>query len=73
MGEPCDVRVFMQVPERREWRVPAGTRVGDLLRQLGFSPESVLVIEGHTLRTADDVLRAGAEIELRPPISGGAP
>ncbi len=65
------VRVFMQVPEPREWRVPAGRRVIQVLQELGLKPDQVLVIHGDTLLTQDEVLAEGMEIEIRPPISGG--
>ena len=49
-----------------------GRRVKDVLRELNILPETVLVIRGDELITADQVVRDGDTIELRPVMSGGA-
>jgi sulfur carrier protein len=56
---------------RREVQVRGPLRVHDLLEQLGVNRESVLVIVGDTLVTADAVLDDTAAVEIRPVISGG--
>ena len=47
-------------------------RVKDILRELDIIPETVLVICGDDLVTADQVVRDGDTIELRPVMSGGS-
>ena len=49
-----------------------GRRVKDVLAELQIIPESVLVIRGDELVTADQVVRDDDVIELRPVMSGGA-
>ena len=56
---------------RREVEVAGGRQVKEVLRELGIVPETVLVIRGDTLITADQVVREGETIELRPVMSGG--
>ncbi|HEV8306339.1 MAG TPA: MoaD/ThiS family protein [Methylomirabilota bacterium] len=46
-------------------------RVKDLLTELGVLPETVLVIRGRELLTADEVVREDDVVEVRPVISGG--
>ena len=43
-----------------------------LLARLDLNPESVLVIVGDELVTRDERLDDGADVEIRPVISGGA-
>jgi sulfur carrier protein len=57
---------------RREVEVAAGRRVKDVLVDLRIVPESVLVIRGDELVTADQMVRDDDVIELRPVMSGGA-
>jgi sulfur carrier protein len=52
--------------------VRGGRRVKDVLRELAIVPETVLVIRGDTLVTADQVVADDDTIELRPVMSGGA-
>ena len=47
-------------------------RVKDVLRELEILPETVLVIRGDELITADQVVSDTETIELRPVMSGGA-
>ena len=63
-------KVVLRNP-RREVEVASGRPVKDVLRELGIVPETVLVIRGDTLITADQVVREGETIELRPVMSGG--
>ena len=57
---------------RREVRVAGGRRVKDILRELDVVPETVLVIRGDELITADQTVREDDVLELRPVMSGGA-
>jgi len=57
---------------RREVQVVGGRRVKDVLRELDIVPETVLVIRGDSLVTADQVVADDDTIELRPVMSGGS-
>jgi sulfur carrier protein len=71
-GAPREpVKVILRNP-RREVEMEGGRRVKDVLRELNILPETVLVIRGDELITADQVVRDGDTIELRPVMSGGA-
>ena len=65
------MKVILRNP-RREVEVAGGRRVKDVLRELDILPETVLVIRGDALVTADQVVGDGETIELRPVMSGGA-
>lgn len=56
---------------RREVQVVGGRRVKDILVELDVVPETVLVIRGDELITADQTVRDGDVLELRPVMSGG--
>ncbi len=64
------VTVVLRNP-KREVAVAAGRRVKDVLIELKIIPESVLVIRGDELITADQMVRDDDVIELRPVMSGG--
>ena len=64
------MKVLLRNP-RREVDVPGNRRVKDVLRELEILPETVLVIRGDELVTADQVVGDGDTIELRPVMSGG--
>ena len=64
------MKVILSNP-RREVAVAGNRRVKDILRELDILPETVLVICGDDLVTADHVVREDATIELRPVMSGG--
>ncbi|MFQ5830458.1 MAG: MoaD/ThiS family protein [Candidatus Methylomirabilia bacterium] len=64
------MRVILRNP-RRELEVAGRRRVKDLLKELEILPDTVLVIRGGELLTADEVVDDGEEIEIRPAISGG--
>lgn len=64
------MKVILRNP-RREVEVAGGRRVKDVLRELEIIPETVLVIRGNELITADQVVRDDETIELRPVMSGG--
>ena len=66
------MKVVLRNP-RREVEVAGGRRVKDVLRDLAILPETVIVIRGDSLITADQVVDEGDTIELRPVMSGGAP
>jgi sulfur carrier protein len=65
------VKVVLRNP-RREVEVTGNRRVKDVLRDLNILPETVLVIRGDDLVTADQLVRDDETIELRPVMSGGA-
>lgn len=65
------MKVILRNP-RREVDIAGGRRVKDVLRELDILPETVLVICGNTLITADQIVADGDTIELRPVMSGGA-
>jgi sulfur carrier protein len=65
------VKVVLRNPVR-EIAIAGGRRVKDVLAELSIVPESVLVIRGDELVTADQVVHDGDVIELRPVMSGGA-
>ncbi|PYM67310.1 MAG: thiamine biosynthesis protein ThiS [Candidatus Rokuibacteriota bacterium] len=59
--------------QRREVELGGRRRVKELLAELGVLPETVLVIRGRELLTADEMVREDDVVELRPVISGGRP
>ena len=65
------MKVVLRNP-RREVEVAGRRRVKDVLAELQIIPESVLVIRGDELVTADQVVGDDDVIELRPVMSGGA-
>jgi sulfur carrier protein len=65
------MKVVLRNP-RREVELTGNRRVKEVLRDLDILPETVLVIRGDDLITADEVVRDGDTIELRPVMSGGA-
>ena len=65
------MRVILRNP-RREVDVAGNRRMKDILRELDIMPETVLVICGDDLITADQVVHDDATIELRPVMSGGS-
>ena len=64
------MKVVLRNP-RREVEVAGGRRVKDVLAELDIVPESVLVIRGDELVTADQMVRDDDILELRPVMSGG--
>jgi sulfur carrier protein len=65
------MKVVLRNP-RREVEVPGNRRVKDVLRELNILPETVLVIRGDDLITADQQVGDADTIELRPVMSGGS-
>jgi sulfur carrier protein len=65
------MKVVLRNP-RREVEVPGNRRVKDVLRELNILPETVLVIRGDDLITADQQVSDADTIELRPVMSGGS-
>jgi sulfur carrier protein len=57
--------------QAREVEMAGRRRVRELLAELGVLPETVLVIRGRELLTADEVVREEDVVEVRPVISGG--
>src|SRR5680860_243538 len=68
---PDTVRVRLRNPDRAV-DVPAPCTVADLLDHLDILPHTVLVIHDRALVTAEHRLSGGAEVEVRPVVSGGA-
>ncbi|HMH51348.1 MAG TPA: MoaD/ThiS family protein [Candidatus Acidoferrum sp.] len=64
------MKVLLRNP-RREVEIAGGRRVKDVLKDLNVIPESVIVIRGDTLITADQLVDDTDTIELRPVMSGG--
>jgi sulfur carrier protein len=64
------MKVILRNP-RREVEVGGRRRVRELLKELDILPETVLVIRGDEMITADTVVGDEDVIELRPVISGG--
>ncbi|OGL26492.1 MAG: thiamine biosynthesis protein ThiS [Candidatus Rokubacteria bacterium RIFCSPLOWO2_12_FULL_69_21] len=64
------MKVVLRNP-RREVEVAGRRRVRELLKELDILPETVLVIRGDEMITADTVVGDEDVIELRPVISGG--
>jgi sulfur carrier protein len=65
------MKVLLRNP-KRELEVEGPLLVGVLLRRLEINRESVLVIKGDTLVTADALLDDADTVEIRPVISGGS-
>ena len=65
------MKVVLRNP-RREVEVRGGRRVKDVLRELDILPDTVLIIRGDTMMTADQVVSEEDVIELRPVMSGGS-
>jgi sulfur carrier protein len=64
------MKVLLRNP-RREVQIAGGRRVKDVLKELDVIPETVIVIRGDTLITADQIVDDADTIELRPVMSGG--
>ena len=64
------MKVILRYP-KREVEMAGHRRVKELLREFDVLPETVLVIRGSELLTADTVVGGDDVIELRPVISGG--
>jgi len=64
------MKVILRNP-KREVEVTGRRRVRELLKELDILPETVLVIRGDEMITADTVVGDADVIELRPVISGG--
>ena len=65
------MKVLLRNP-RREVEIAGARRVKDVLKDLDVVAESVIVIRGDTLITADQLVDDTDTIELRPVMSGGS-
>ncbi len=65
------MKVILRNP-RREVELTGRRRVKDLLKEFDILPDTVLVIRGDELLTADQVVGENDEVEIRPAISGGS-
>ena len=59
------------LPQRKQIEVEGRRRVGDILRELGLLPGTVMVIRGDELVTDEEVVESTDSIEIRNVISGG--
>jgi sulfur carrier protein len=64
------MKVLLRNP-RREVEIAGGRRVKEILQALDIIPETVIVIRGDSLITADQVVADSDTSELRPVMSGG--
>jgi len=64
------MRVIL-LPKGEEKEFPGRRRVADILKALDIIPETVLVAEGTTLVTVDEMVEADAVVRIIPVISGG--
>lgn len=64
------MKVVLRNP-KREVELVGRRRVKELLKELDILPDTVLVIRGKELLTADAVVAEEEIIEVRPVISGG--
>lgn len=65
-------RVKVHIGHQRRYVALQGPRsVREMLRELDLNPETVIVIRGGELLTADAVLSPDDEVEIRPVVSGG--
>ncbi len=59
------------LPQHKEIELPGRRSVGNLLKDLGLLPGTVMVIRGDELITEQDMIEADESIEIRNVISGG--
>jgi sulfur carrier protein len=64
------MKIVLRNP-KREVELAGRRRVKELLKELDILPDTVLVIRGKELLTADAVVAEEDIIEVRPVISGG--
>ncbi len=65
------MKVKLEMPEQKELEFDRRMKVHKMLEELHINPESVIVIRGGELLTADDWAEVGDEIRIRGVISGG--
>jgi sulfur carrier protein len=65
------MKIVLRNPQR-EVELAGRRRVKELLKELDILPDTVLVIRGRELLTADAVVAEDDVIEVRPVISGGS-
>jgi sulfur carrier protein len=66
---PMDVRLE---PQGKQLTIAGRRRVGELVRSLGLTAGTVMVIRGDELLTDDEMVEDDESIELRAVISGGS-
>ncbi len=59
------------LPKGEEKEFPGRRRVADVLKALDITLETVLVAQGKTLLTSDEIVEADAIVRIIPVISGG--
>jgi sulfur carrier protein ThiS len=57
----------------KEWELPGGMTVRDLIRKVGLQPELVLAVRDGKLLTEDVIVQEADQIKLVAVISGGSP
>ncbi|HXF51614.1 MAG TPA: thiamine biosynthesis protein ThiS [Dehalococcoidia bacterium] len=65
------MKVLVRLPRRQTFEFEGRRPVSWILKRLDINPETVIVIRGDELLTADDMVEPEDEIEVRPAISGG--
>jgi sulfur carrier protein ThiS len=55
----------------KEWELPGGIAVRDVIRKVGLQPELVLAVRDGTLLTEDVIVQDDDQIKLVAVISGG--
>jgi sulfur carrier protein len=71
-GEGSVPTIVMRIPKRQEIALDGRCKVSEALRELGITPETVLVIKGNRLLTRDAWIEADDVVEVRPVMSGGS-
>jgi len=70
-GELVSVLVDIFGREVREVKVPATTRIADLVKMLGLRVSEVVVSVDGKVTTEEELVRPGSRIKLHSVVSGG--
>jgi sulfur carrier protein len=70
-GELVSVLVDIFGREVREVKVPADTRIADLVKMLGLRVSEVVVSVDGEVTTEEELVRPGSRIKLHSVVSGG--
>ncbi|WP_288004815.1 MoaD/ThiS family protein [Thermofilum sp.] len=70
-GELVSVLVDIFGREVREVKVPANTRIADLVKMLGLRVSEVVVSVDGKVTTEEELVRPGSRIKLHSVVSGG--
>ncbi len=66
------MKIVIRNPRRRELEIEGRRRVRDVLRELGLSEESHIVVRGEEVLTRDEWVESEDRIEIISAISGGS-